>query len=83
MGKLLRCLTRQHGEKWDSILAQAKFSYNDTVNRSTRKYPFQIVYGTHPRRILELRELPNTFPSSSHGEEFAKAIKEVQDQVKL
>ena len=41
------------------------------------------MYGTHPRGILELRELPNTFPSSSHGEEFAEAIKEVQDQVKL
>ena len=41
------------------------------------------MYGTHPREILELRELPNTFLSSSHGEEFPKAIKEVQDQVKL
>ena len=83
MGNLLRCLTKQNREKWDSILAQAEFSYNDTVNRSTGKSPFQIVYGTHPRGILELRELPNTFPSSSHAEEFAEAIKEVQDQVKL
>ena len=41
------------------------------------------MYGTHPRGILELRELPNTFLSSSHGKEFAEAIKEVQDQVKL
>ena len=41
------------------------------------------MYGTHPRGILKLRELPNTFPSSSHGEEFVEAIKEVQDQVKL
>lgn len=41
------------------------------------------MYGTHPRGILKLRELPNTFLISSHGEEFAKAIKEVQDQVKL
>ena len=41
------------------------------------------MYGTRPRGILELRELPNTFPTSSHSEEFAEAIKEVQDQVKL
>lgn len=57
---LLRCLTRKHGENWDSNLPQAELFYNNTVNKSIGKSPFQIVYGLHPRGLLELRKLPHT-----------------------
>jgi hypothetical protein len=30
---------------WDNVLPQAEFAYNDSVNRSTGKSPFEIVYG--------------------------------------
>ena len=53
---LLRSLTRKHGEKWDAIIPQFEFSCNDSINRSTRKLPFQVVCGIHPRGILELRD---------------------------
>lgn len=79
----MRFLTRQHGEKWDSILPQAEFAYNDTINRSTGKSPFQIMYGLHPRGVLELRKLSHTYPISADGERFAEAIKEVHEQVKI
>lgn len=69
-------------ERWDSILSQVELSYNDTINRNIRKAPFQIVYGIHPRGVLELRELPKEDPFSADGEAFASAIKEVHDQVK-
>lgn len=82
LGNLLRCLTRQHGERWDSILSQTKFSPNDTMNRSTSKSPFQIVYGIHSGGVLELREIPQGEPISANGETFANAIQEIHDQVK-
>jgi hypothetical protein len=43
LGNFLRGLVTEHHSQWDQILAQAKFAYNDSVNISTGKSPFQIV----------------------------------------
>jgi hypothetical protein len=56
LGDLLRSLVTEHHTSWDQILPQAEFAYNDSVNRSTGKSPFQIFYGTQPRGFSELRE---------------------------
>jgi hypothetical protein len=40
LGDLLRSLVIEHHNQWDNILPQVEFSYNDSVNRSTRKIPF-------------------------------------------
>jgi transposase InsO family protein len=45
LGNLLRSLVTEHHSQWDQILPQAEFAYNDSPNRSTRKSPFQILYG--------------------------------------
>jgi hypothetical protein len=37
---LLRSLVTEHHSQWDSILPQAEFAYNDSVNRSTGQSPF-------------------------------------------
>jgi hypothetical protein len=57
LGNLLKSLVIEHNNQWDQILPQVEFAYNDSPNRSTSKSPFQIVYGMHPRLILELRDL--------------------------
>ena len=46
LGDLLRSLVTEHHISWDQILPQAEFAYNDSVNRSIGKIPFQILYGT-------------------------------------
>ena len=45
LGDLLRSLVTEHHSSWDQILPQAEFTYNDSVNRSTGKSPFHILYG--------------------------------------
>jgi hypothetical protein len=57
LGNLLRSLVTKHHNQWDQILPQAKFSYNDSPNKSTGKSPFQILYGMQPRGVSELRDL--------------------------
>jgi hypothetical protein len=57
LGNLLRSLVTEHHNQWDQILPQEEFSYNDSLNRSTRKSPFQILYGMQPRGVSELRDL--------------------------
>lgn len=83
LGNLLRCLTKQHGQTWDLVLGQAEYAYNDSMNHSTGKIPFEIVYGFHLRGILELRDLSSMAPKSAQGEKFVEGIKEVHDKVKL
>ena len=39
------------------VLAQAKFAYNNFVNKSTRRTHFEIVTGMKPRGVLDLRDI--------------------------
>lgn len=54
---------------WDQVLAQAKFTYNYSPNRSTRMNPFHIVYGMHMRGIYELINLGKQEVGSIDGED--------------
>jgi hypothetical protein len=56
LGDLLRSLVIEHHNSWDNILPQAEFAYNDSMNMSTGKSSFQIVYGIPPRGVSELRD---------------------------
>jgi hypothetical protein len=82
LGDLLRSLVTEHHSQWDNALPQAEFAYNNSVNKSTGKSPFQVVYGMQPRGISELRDSEQTPTSSASAEEFAEAMKELHGQVK-
>ena len=51
---LLKCLVGDKPKGWDMILPQIEFAYNNSVNRSTGKSPFQIVYGSSPKNAFVL-----------------------------
>jgi hypothetical protein len=78
----LRSLVTEHHIQWDQILAQAEFAYNDSVNRSTRKSPFQIVYGMNPRGVSELRDLEKSEFRSAGAEDFTAEMQELHNQIK-
>jgi len=82
LGDLLRSLVIEHHSSWDNILPQEEFAYNDLVNRSTGKSPFQILYGTHSRGVSVLRESGQVENSSARAEEFAEAMEELHTKVK-
>ena len=67
---------------WDMILPQAKFAYNNSVNRSTGKSSFQIVYGSSPINAFELRQLDKGEISSAEAEEFSKYLKNIHEEVR-
>ena len=71
LGNLLRSLVTEQGHQWDQILAKAKFAFNNSVNRSTRKIPFEIVYGIQPRGIIDLRYMNQDEFISAGEEDFA------------
>jgi hypothetical protein len=82
LGNLLRSLVTEHHSQWDHILPQAEFAYNDSVNRSTGKIPFQIVYGMQPRGVSELKNSEQNETRSASAENFAEAMKELHKRVK-
>ena len=44
--------------------------------------PFQIFYGSHPRGVLELRDVKDLDKRSAQVEEFSQVMKDIHDQVK-
>jgi hypothetical protein len=71
LGDLLRRLVTEHHSHWDHILPHAKFTYNDSLNRSTGKSPFQVVYGIQPRGVSELKDAEQAKFRSASAEDFA------------
>ena len=63
------------------ILPQAEFAYNNSINRSIGKSPFQIVYENSPRTASKLKKLDNVKISSAKAEEFAKHLRNIHEEV--
>ena len=71
----MRNLSGENPCQWDLALAQAEFAYNDSVNKSTGKSPFQIVYGRSLRGVVDLvalSDLDNRRSADAH--EFVDGI---------
>ncbi|GJW31109.1 RNA-directed DNA polymerase [Tanacetum coccineum] len=85
LGNLLRSLIRDNAKQWDLILPQAEFAYNRSVNRTTGKSPFEVVYGRNPITPLDLVPVPEVGQFSEEGADQSEQIKElhrsVQEQI--
>jgi hypothetical protein len=82
LGDLLRSLVIEHHNSWDNVLPQAEFVYNDSVNRSTGKSRFEIVYGRNPRGVYELRDSEQIIIKSASTEEFTESMEELHSRLK-
>jgi hypothetical protein len=79
----LRSLSGENPSQWDLVLAQVEFTYNDSVNRSTGKIPFQIVYGRSPKGVVDLVDLLDLGDKRSvDASDFADSMQELHEQVK-
>ena len=78
----MRFLTKDYGQTWDQLIGQDEYSYNDKVNRSIGKSPFKMVYGLHPKGVLELKTLKYGSPSSSYAEDFSQSMREVHESIR-
>ena len=64
------------------ILPQAQFAYNNFVNKSTNKSPFQFVYGNSPRTASKLRKLDKGEISSAEADYFAEHLKNIHEELR-
>ena len=82
LGNLLRSLVGIKQGVWDLILSTAEFAYNNSVNRSTGKSPFQIVNGYSPRTPIDLVPLPPHMRVSEPAENFATHIHDLHAEIR-
>jgi hypothetical protein len=79
----LRCLVGENPKQWEAIVAQAEFAYNYSKNRTTRRSPFEIVYGRQPMHFYDLAPLPEMEKNSLKGESVAETMKELHEEIRL
>jgi len=82
LGNLLRSLAGRKPKKWDQVLAQAEFAFNSSVNRTTGKAPFQVVYGRMPRSVVDLADILKGERISADVEALAELVKQTHEEVK-
>jgi hypothetical protein len=78
----LRSLIGEHWKKWKFVISQVEFAYNNSTTRSTKKSPFEVVYGRSPNHVLDLLPFPNQARVSMEAEEFSQHQKAVYQQVR-
>ena len=59
-----------------------EFAYNNSLNRSTGRSPFEVVTGIRPRLLIDLSPLPTDTRPSQEAEQFAWHMKDVHDEVR-
>ena len=79
---MLRCLVGIKQGVLNLILSKAEFVYNNYVNRSIGKSPFQIVNGYSPRTLIDLVPLPPHMCVSQPIENFAKHIHDLHAEIR-
>ncbi|KAH7567997.1 hypothetical protein JRO89_XS07G0210700 [Xanthoceras sorbifolium] len=80
---LQECLVGKYVKSWDSVLPQAEFAYNNSMNRSIKKTPFEAAYGLKPQTVFDLVPLPQDTRVSDEGEAFAEHIRAIHEEVQV
>ncbi|PKU69610.1 RNA-directed DNA polymerase [Dendrobium catenatum] len=81
LGNLLRCFVGKNVRQWDLILAQVEFAFNRSINHTTGRSPFEIVYGHNPLSPIDLIPIANVSAYSTDGEQRSVEIKNLHKQV--
>ena len=66
---------------WDLTLTLIEFAYNNAVNRTTGKSPFEIVHGYSPRTSADLIPLPPDAQVSHPASTFAQHIHDLDAEI--
>ena len=76
--RYLRVFINHRQDDWSEWLSLAEFAYNNHIHSATRRTPFEIDNGTHPRMGTE----PRLATRMEATEKFVERIKQVQEEAR-
>ena len=53
----MKFLNEDKPSQWDLAPAQARLTYDNSINKSIGRSPFQVVYGRSPKCVVDLDKL--------------------------
>lgn len=83
LGTLLRSLIQKNLKNWEECIPFIEFAYNRAVHSTTKKTPFEIVYGFNPRTPLDLSPLPTGQFLEKEGVTKAEFVKKLHEKVRV
>jgi hypothetical protein len=60
LSTMLRAILKKNIKMWEECLPHVEFDYNGSQHSTTKKSPFEIVYGFVPRAPIDLLPLPTS-----------------------
>ena len=81
LGNLLRSLVRDKLKKWNLVLSQSEFTFNQSQNRNTKMSPFEVIYGFNPYGVLNLVPISYKGKFNGKADDLAKQLKAGHEQV--
>jgi hypothetical protein len=78
LGNMVRNVCVDKSKKWDNVLLQVEFAYNNAVHSATGKSPLSLVYTSVPNHIVDLVKLLKAHGVSVGSQHMAKNVMEVK-----
>ena len=82
LSNVIRSVNGDKPKQWGAALPQIEFAFNSMPNHSTKKTPFEVVYASVPRHIVDLIRLPLSHDVNPNVEEFVERIQHIYQEVK-
>ena len=72
LGNMIRSTCGNKPKRWDYVLPQVEFAYNNSIYRSIGKTLFSVVYVSSPKHVVDLTNIPRDKGFSVAAESMAK-----------
>ena len=82
LSTLLRAVLKKNIKMWEECLPHVEFAYNRSQHSTTKKSPFEIVYGFVPRAPIDLLPLPTSERVNFDAKQRAELILKLHETTK-
>jgi hypothetical protein len=74
LSTMLWAVLKKNVKFWEECLPHIEFSYNRSLNSTSKMCPFQIVYGFVPRALIDFLPLPSSVQNNLDATQRAELI---------
>jgi len=79
---MLRVILKKNIKMWEECLPHVEFAYNRSQHSTTKKCPFEIVYGLLSHAPIDLMQLPTFQKLNIDGKQRAEMMSKLHETTK-